>query len=533
MQGAGEGTHDRHAVRRRRPSRPAPPRREEDRHEDPVRARAVPEVPERRSGEGADPGAAGRPLHDGRRPHRHQRRDAAARPVRRRRGAPASASTAPTGSGSNSLPELLVFGARAGRAAAEYAVAQQDLECRPCSAQAQDEQRRLERRPPARRPAAASASPRSARRCRRRWRRAPASTAPAARWRKAATQLRQLQERLRRTSRSRTTAGRSTPNVSTALELSFMLDVAEAIVHSALRREESRGAHQRTDFPGARRPALPRALAGLPAGRRLVPRSSTCRSRSPAGRRPSGSMGRLHPMSDRITLQVARYRPEQESEATFDEYEVPCPKEWVVLDGLNHIKDRLDGTLSYRWSCRMGICGSCGMTVNGEPKLTCATFLSDYAPGPVRVEPLRNFPIIRDLIVDIDDFMRKLMQRQALDHPRERRSRCPRASTCRRPRSWTSTSSSACASTACCATRRARSTAWIRSSSGRPRSRSRSATTSTPATRAPRSGMDVLSEHEGIWGCTFVGECTQGLPEARRSGRRHPALQADARRWSR
>jgi len=79
-----------------------------------------------------------------------------------------------------------------------------------------------------------------------------------------------------------------------------------------------------------------------------------------------------------------------------------------VLDGLNYIKDQLDGTLSYRWSCRMGICGSCGMTINGEPQLSCATFLTDYAPGPVRVEPLQNFPVIRDLVVEIDDFMRKL-----------------------------------------------------------------------------------------------------------------------------
>ena len=113
-------------------------------------------------------------------------------------------------------------------------------------------------------------------------------------------------------------------------------------------------------------------------------------------------------MPDRITLQIARYRPEQDSSVTFDEHEVPCPKDWVVLDGLNHIKDQLDGTLSYRWSCRMGICGSCGMTVNGEPQLSCATFLTDYAPGPIRVEPLRNFPVIRDLVVDIDDFMTKL-----------------------------------------------------------------------------------------------------------------------------
>jgi fumarate reductase iron-sulfur subunit len=113
-------------------------------------------------------------------------------------------------------------------------------------------------------------------------------------------------------------------------------------------------------------------------------------------------------MADRITMEVARYRPEDEAEPTTQSYEIPLRKDWAVLDGLNHIKDELDGTLSYRWSCRMGICGSCGMTVNGEPKLTCATFLTEYAPGPVRVEPLRNFPVIRDLVVDITDFIDKL-----------------------------------------------------------------------------------------------------------------------------
>ena len=113
-------------------------------------------------------------------------------------------------------------------------------------------------------------------------------------------------------------------------------------------------------------------------------------------------------MADQITLEVARYRPELEAEPVLQSYEVPLRPDWAVLDGLNHIKDHLDGTLSYRWSCRMGICGSCGMTVNGEPKLTCAAFLTDYAPGPVRVEPLRNFPVVRDLVVDIGDFMNKL-----------------------------------------------------------------------------------------------------------------------------
>src|SRR5216683_7823435 len=114
-------------------------------------------------------------------------------------------------------------------------------------------------------------------------------------------------------------------------------------------------------------------------------------------------------MAKRITLEVTRYHPGRDKEPGFQTYEVPLRKEWVVLDALNYVKDKVDGSLSYRWSCRMGICGSCGMTVNGEPKLTCATFLTDYAPGPMRIEPLRNFPVIRDLIVDIGDFMRKLV----------------------------------------------------------------------------------------------------------------------------
>src|SRR6476660_8651917 len=115
-------------------------------------------------------------------------------------------------------------------------------------------------------------------------------------------------------------------------------------------------------------------------------------------------------MADTITLQVARYRPEHERQPTVEEFAVPLRHDWAVLDGLNHIKDNLDGTLSYRWSCRMGICGSCGMMVNGEPKLTCATFLSNYAreQSPLRVQPLHYFPVIRDLVVEITDVMTKL-----------------------------------------------------------------------------------------------------------------------------
>src|SRR5262249_18363040 len=113
-------------------------------------------------------------------------------------------------------------------------------------------------------------------------------------------------------------------------------------------------------------------------------------------------------MPDTITLEVARYSPERDREPQFDSFSVPLRNDWVILDALNYIKDGLEGSLSYRWSCRMGICGSCGMMVNGEPNLTCAAFLTDYAPGPVRVEPLRYFPVIRDLVIDMSDFLAKL-----------------------------------------------------------------------------------------------------------------------------
>lgn len=111
-----------------------------------------------------------------------------------------------------------------------------------------------------------------------------------------------------------------------------------------------------------------------------------------------------------ITLEVTRYRPEREQHPTLQAYAVPLRADWVVLDALNYIKDELDGSLSFRWSCRMGVCGSCGFMINGVPSLGCAAFLESYAPGPIRVEPLANFPVVRDLIIDMTDFMNKLGQ---------------------------------------------------------------------------------------------------------------------------
>src|ERR1039458_2223226 len=112
--------------------------------------------------------------------------------------------------------------------------------------------------------------------------------------------------------------------------------------------------------------------------------------------------------SKTIELRVLRYRPASDGEPVFVSYRVPYSDDMSVLQALQSIKDTQDGSLSFRWSCRMAICGSCGMMINGEPKLACNTFVRDLTPNAAVIEPLQNFPIERDLVVTVGDFVKKI-----------------------------------------------------------------------------------------------------------------------------
>jgi fumarate reductase iron-sulfur subunit len=109
-----------------------------------------------------------------------------------------------------------------------------------------------------------------------------------------------------------------------------------------------------------------------------------------------------------IVIEVLRCRSELNQRPTLQAYRVPFTDDMSVLQGLQYIKDHLDGTLGFRWSCRMAICGSCGMMIGAEPKLACMTFLRDYYPGPLTVEALAHFPIERDLVVTVEGFIKKI-----------------------------------------------------------------------------------------------------------------------------
>jgi fumarate reductase iron-sulfur subunit len=106
------------------------------------------------------------------------------------------------------------------------------------------------------------------------------------------------------------------------------------------------------------------------------------------------------------TLRVSVWRGAADGELVA--YEVPARPSQTVLDVVTFIQRRLDPTLAYRFACRVGMCGSCAMTVNGVARWTCRTHIDKVAAsGSVEVRPLANLPVIKDLAVDMTGFFEK------------------------------------------------------------------------------------------------------------------------------
>ena len=106
-----------------------------------------------------------------------------------------------------------------------------------------------------------------------------------------------------------------------------------------------------------------------------------------------------------ILLRVFRYNPHLAAdEPRMVTYRVPMKKGLTVLDALLWVKERVDNGLSFRYSCRMGICGSCGMLINGKPMLGCETQIAELGTDVVEVGPLTNYDVIRDVATNFTDF---------------------------------------------------------------------------------------------------------------------------------
>jgi succinate dehydrogenase / fumarate reductase iron-sulfur subunit len=115
------------------------------------------------------------------------------------------------------------------------------------------------------------------------------------------------------------------------------------------------------------------------------------------------------------TLRIRRYSPESGEAAHWEDFTVDLDGHRSVLDGILQVKDREDGSIGIRCSCRAAICGSCGVRINGKPNLACHTHLDkafeDAPSGVITVEPMGNMPVIKDLIVDMDEVHWKKIQR--------------------------------------------------------------------------------------------------------------------------
>ncbi len=174
------------------------------------------------------------------------------------------------------------------------------------------------------------------------------------------------------------------------------------------------------------------------------------------------------------TFKIQRFNPDKDKKPHYEEYRVELEQTDRVLDGLNEIKWRQDGTLTYRRSCAHGVCGSDAMRINGRNRLACKVLIKDL-PDHITIEPMLGFTVIKDLVVDLEPFFEKYRRHRTTP------------SGCRAPRTAPNTTTGPSASCAPRVLPRARHSGPTRSLSAQPRSSTHTASSSTAVTKAPKS----------------------------------------------
>ncbi|ADM09035.1 Succinate dehydrogenase iron-sulfur protein [Parvularcula bermudensis HTCC2503] len=130
-----------------------------------------------------------------------------------------------------------------------------------------------------------------------------------------------------------------------------------------------------------------------------LPRNSKVNSRGKTFKgEPSGSDAQMR------TVKVYRFDPDKDENPRLDTYILDVAGISMVLDLLIKIKDQLDPTLSFRRSCREGVCGSCAFNINGKNGLACITGLDELGSGDITIHPLPHQPVVKDLVTDLSKF---------------------------------------------------------------------------------------------------------------------------------
>lgn len=211
-----------------------------------------------------------------------------------------------------------------------------------------------------------------------------------------------------------------------------------------------------------------------------------------------------------VIFSIKRFNPDKDSKPYYKDYNLDVPEGATILDCLNLIKWTQDGTLTYRMSCRSAICGSCALKVNGHPKLACKTqAATEVIGGRMKIEPIGNAKVLKDLVVDLEPFWRKIEKIEPWlipdDSPpsRERRQspqdfhRIDAASSC-----------IMCA--VCCSD----CNSWAANENylGPAALAKAQRFVDDSRDKASLKRVQTLSKATGIWDCTHCGECVERCP---------------------
>jgi len=218
--------------------------------------------------------------------------------------------------------------------------------------------------------------------------------------------------------------------------------------------------------------------------------------------------------SSSVILRIARYNPETDEKSRFMEFNIPYERWTTVLEAILEVKKHLDHSVAVRYSCRQATCGSCGMIINGRPRLACFTKISELDSDVVTVEPMNNFPIVRDLAVRFErmfDSHRKV--RPYLIRPGDEEADCSTKELLQTPEEHERYIQFAnCIKCGLCNS--ACPTMATDSSFVGPQALAqayRYVADSRDGGRDER--LRIIDESHGIWRCHFAGSCSQVCPK--------------------
>jgi succinate dehydrogenase / fumarate reductase iron-sulfur subunit len=215
-----------------------------------------------------------------------------------------------------------------------------------------------------------------------------------------------------------------------------------------------------------------------------------------------------------VTFHVRRFEPEKDREPHWEDHRIEVLPGMTVLDGLWKVKEQSAPSLAWRSSCRMGICGSCGMLINGRPRLACNTQIGELGTDVVAVAPLPNFEIIKDLVPNLHSMFgthRELMPWLLRDDVAEQES--PTREYLQTPHELEQyLQFSYCIKCGCCMAACPTVATDPQYAGPMPLGQAHRYNTDT-RDDGFAARREVLSGGSGPWRCHFAGECSQVCPK--------------------